>query len=296
MKIGFAGLGLMGLPMARRLLDAGHELLLVSGNEQSVQALAGDAARPFASVVEAAEEADVFCACRVTAEHSEAVFLGDHGVAAASTPPGLCIDFATINPVHSRSIGHALAEQGIDYIDAPVSGGPGGAVEGTLSIIAGGGDDAMARAMPLFQVLGRKVHHVGDVGAGVTAKLCNNMISITTHALVAESMVLGVKSGVDARALYEVLAGSSAYSRTLERVVPTHFLARDFEARATMETIIKDLASAIELGAAEGVELRLADTAMSWFRQGADDGHRLDDIASVILAMERSAGVKVGPA
>lgn len=294
MRIGFVGLGLMGLPMAERLIAAGHELHVFSGNLRSISALTEQGALAGASLAEVAARVEIFCACRVTPEQSHEVFLGADGVLSAGTPPPLCIDFATIDPAVSRQIGHELGRAGGVYLDAPVSGGPGAAREGTLSVIVGGETDAVERARPVFEALGKRVFHMGGPGTGVSAKLCNNMISITTHALVAEAMVLGVKAGIEAEALYEVMRNSSAYSRTLERVVPNHFLPRDFEPTATLEMIMKDLQAAIALARAEGVRLRLPSVAMQCFDEAAGRGHLHDDIASVILPMEESAGIRVG--
>ncbi len=294
MKIGFVGLGLMGLPMAHRLIDAGHELHVYSANAESLAELTAKGARPAESLLDVAGRVEVFCACRVTPEQSREVFLGDEGVISLETPPPLCIDFATIEPLVSRQIGARLADAGIAYLDAPISGGPTAARQGTLSVIVGGDSGAVERAQPIFDAFGKQTFHMGGPGTGVTAKLCNNMISITTHALVAEAMVLGVKAGIDAAALYEVMRNSSASSQTLNRVVPNHFLPRDFKAAATLEMVMKDLQGAISLARAEGVRLLLPNVAMQCFVDAAGRGHLQDDIASVILPMEEIAGVTVG--
>jgi len=294
MKIGFVGLGLMGRPMVERLLVAGHRVHVYSHDSAALHHLAELGAIPATAVAEAAAEVDIFCSCRVTAEQSLDVFTGVAGVLSASQRPPLCIDFATIDPSVSRTIGTRLAEHGVEFLDAPISGGPGGASQGTLSIIVGGASAAVAAAAPIFDTLGKRTFHMGGIGTGVTTKLCNNMISITTHALVAQAMVLGASSGIDSRALYEVMYNSSAYSRTLERVVPGHFLPRNFRAAATIDTIVKDLQGAIDLARAQGVPLSLPEAAMQCFLEAARQGHAGDDIASVILPMEDIAGVRVG--
>lgn len=294
MNIGFVGLGLMGQPMVERLLQAGFALHVFSENADTMSGMRQQGALPGSSVADVAGKVDVFCSCRVTAQQSRAVFTGPDGVLSATSRPSVCIDFATIDPMTSREIGQMLVEGGIDFLDAPVSGGPDGVRAGTLSIIVGGTAAAVTAVSAVFDALGKQTFHMGDVGAGVTTKLCNNMISITTHALVAEAMVLGAKCGVDAAELYEVLRNSSAYSRTLERVVPKHFLPRNFEATATIETIMKDLQAAIDLSVEEGVRLRLPEAAMRWFGDAVEQGHIGDDIASVILPMENIAGARVG--
>ncbi len=296
MKIGFVGLGLMGQPMAGRLVEAGHEVHVFSANAAAVEAMTAKGAVAGGSVADVAGRVEIFCSCRVTPDQSREVFTGPDGVPAAAAVPPICIDFATIDPMTSREIGRTLSAAGTDYIDAPVSGGPHAAAAGTLSIIAGGVDWAIDRAGPVFDSLGKRTFHMGGTGTGVTAKLCNNLITITSHALIAEAMVLGAKGGIDGRALYEVLSQSTAHSRTLERVVPNHFLPRNFKAAASIENIMKDLQGALDLAEAEDLRLALGETAMTLFTEAAAHGHAGDDIASVILPMEDAAGVSVGKA
>ncbi len=296
MRIGFVGLGLMGLPMARHLLAAGHELFIASGSPQPLQALAQDGAVVCASPRDIAARVEVFFSCRVTPQHSLDTFLGPEGVRHAGNPGLLCIDLATIEPDTAKAISRELASVGVSFLDAPVSGGPGGAKSQTLTIMVGGAPADVARVQPLFDLLARRTFHTGPVGTGLLAKLCNNMITITTHALVAEAMVMGVKGGMDAHLLYEVLRASSARSNTLERVVPNHFLPRNFEAAASLNTIMKDLHCAIETGRKLGVRLLLPNLAMQCYVDAAGRGHIDSDIASVILPMEEIAGVRVGAA
>lgn len=293
-RIGFVGLGLMGLPMARHLAAAGHKLFIASASREPLDALSALGATICASPAEIAPQVDVFFSCRVTPQQSLETFLGNSGVIATGRPGLLCIDLATTEPETATAISSALAAKGIGFLDAPISGGPDGAQSRTLSIIVGGSPESVARAEPLFALMGKKTFHMGPVGAGVATKLCNNMITITTHALLAEAMVFGVKAGIDAEQLYEVLRSSSAYSRTLERVVPKHFLKRDFDAAASVNTIMKDLDCAIATGRRLGVRLLLPNVALQCYVEAAGRGHAQDDIASVILPMEEIAGVRVG--
>ena len=294
MRIGFVGIGLMGLPIAQRLADAGHQLFIASANRGAVQALASQGVTVCGSPGEISAQVEVFFACRVTREQSRETFLGSGGVIATAPPGLLCIDLATTDPETATGIATELARKGIGFLDAPISGGPDGARAGTLSVIVGGGADELERARPLLSLFGSKVFHMGPVGCGVATKLCNNVITITTHALLAEAMVLGVKAGIDAERLYEVLHASSAYSRTLERVVPKHFLQRDFKAAATVDTVMKDLDCAIATARRLGVRLLLPNVALQCFVDAAGRGHGQDDAAAVILPMEEIAGVQVG--
>lgn len=296
MRIGFVGLGLMGAPMARNLLAAGHQLFISTSAREPREALAAQGAVVCDTPRDAAARAQVFFSCRVTPEHSRQTFLGADGVIAAANRDLVAVDLATTTPDTAVSIGSALAQAGIAFMDAPVSGGPDGAASATLSAMVGGPTDCLERIKPALQAFTRDVFHMGGWGTGVAAKLCNNMITITTHALVAEAMVMGVKAGVDANQLYEVLRASSARSRTLERVVPNHFLKRDYQAKASLVTIMKDLQCAIDTGRELGVRLLLANVAMQAYVDAAGRGHLQKDIASVILPMEEIAGVKVGKA
>jgi 3-hydroxyisobutyrate dehydrogenase-like beta-hydroxyacid dehydrogenase len=293
MRVGFVGLGLMGLPMARHLIAAGHQLFVASNSPGPLSSLAAAGATVCTTPRQIAEQVDVFFSCRVTPAQSIETFLGAEGAIQAGNRDLLCIDLSTIDPDTSKTIGRTLAAVGMGFLDAPISGGPDGAEAKTLSIIAGGAAEDIERARPLLDLLGKKVFHMGPVGAGVATKLCNNMITITTHALLAEAMVLGVKAGIDADRLYEVLRASSAYSRSLERVVPNHFLNRNFEPAVMMATVLKDLECAVDTGRKLGVRLLLPNVALQCFVEAAGLGHS-GDIASVILPMEAIAGVQVG--
>jgi 3-hydroxyisobutyrate dehydrogenase len=296
MKIGFVGLGLMGLPMARNLLRAGHELVVASASAAARDSLRREGAQVMAEAGEVAAFVEIFCSCRVTPQHSRDTFLGADGVEGHGRAGLLCIDFATIDPGTARDIAAALARRGIGFLDAPVSGGPPAAAAGSLTVIVGGPEADVARARPLFERIGKAVHHMGPVGTGLAAKLCNNMITITTHALLAEAMVMGAKAGIDARRLYEVLRASSARSESLERALPRHFLPRNFAPAATITNIMKDLECAIGMARRFGASASLAETAMQRYVEAVGAGHAEKDIAAVILPLEEAAGVRIGPA
>lgn len=294
MQIGFVGLGLMGLPMARNLLRAGHELVVHSNNAATVEQLRREGARSAGSARELASTVDFLCSCRVTPAHSLEVFLGADGAVAAERRGLLCVDFATIDPATSRLIASRLAEHGIGFIDAPISGGPGGAASATLTIMVGGSEEHFARARPLFEALGKSIFHLGGAGSGLAAKLCNNLITGTLHVLIAEAMVLGTKLGIEPQRLYEVLRASSARSNTLERVVPNHFLPGNYEPASALAMMIKDLECVTATAKAAGVRLLLPTLAQQCYVEAAGLGHGDKDLAAVILPMEAIAGVTVG--
>jgi len=296
MKIGFVGLGHMGLPMARNILKAGHDLAVFSSQSASVAELVALGATQAASLAELTAGNEAICSCRVTSDQSREVFLGPDGVLSKGAPGTLCIDFSTVDPITSRDIAGQLRAAEHGFCDAPVSGGPNGAEARTLSVLVGASDADWARAKPIFEALSTKLFHLGDVGAGVTAKLCNNLITGTVHVLLAEAMVFGTKAGIDPRRLYEVLTASTANSTTLQRVLPNHFLPRNFEPASALTTIIKDLECVLSTAKALDVRMLLPAIAQQCYIEAAGLGHGAKDLSAVILPMESIAGIKVGPA
>jgi 2-hydroxy-3-oxopropionate reductase len=215
-RIGFIGLGLMGNPMARNLLNAGYPLTVYNRSRPTVEALVVDGAIAADSPQQVAEHSDIVITCLPDSPDVEAVVLGDHGILAGSKPGLLYIDMSTIAPATSRQIHTALAARGINALDAPVSGGDIGAQQGTLSIMVGGEAAAFERALPIFQVLGQNIVHIGDAGAGQVTKACNQIVVALTVQAVAEALTLAQRSGVDAARVRSALLGGFAQSRVLE--------------------------------------------------------------------------------
>ena len=285
----------MGLPMAQRLIDAGHTLTVFNRSQGAVQKLVAKGAQAGASPEHVAQEVEVLFTCLLTPAQSEAIFLGDQGAIHGARSGQIFIDTATIDPMTTRRIAAALAAKGIALIDAPISGGPGGAQAGTLSIMAGGETAAFEKVRPLLEVLGKKIFHMGAVGSGVSTKICNQILTGTTHALVAEAMVLGAKLGLDPQQLFDVLRVSSGRSNALERAVPNYILPRKFDAAYSVEGIIKDLECAIHAAKSCGVRLLLPTIAQQMYQEARGLGHGQKDVAAVVLPMEAIAGVEVKP-
>ena len=295
MKIGYIGLGRMGLPMAERLIAAGHSLTVYNRSQGAVQKLVAKGAQAGASPRDVAQQVEVLFTCLLTPAQCEQIFLGDAGAIHGARKGQIFIDMATIDPMTTRRIAAALSAKGVELIDAPISGGPKGAAEGTLSIMTGGDTAAFERVRPLFETLGRKIFHMGPAGCGVSAKICNQILTGTTHALVAEAMVLGTKLGLDPQRLFEVLKVSSGQSNSLERAVPNYILPRNFEAAYSVEGIIKDLESAIQAAKSCGVRLLLPTIAQQMYQEARGLGHGDKDVSAVVLPMEAIAGVEVKP-
>jgi 3-hydroxyisobutyrate dehydrogenase len=286
LRIGFVGLGNMGTPIVRRLLGAGHSVSVFSRNAAQCAVLAREGAVCVQNLTDLLRHVDALCGCRVTPEDSELLFLAPETIAAGAQHDFLCVDFSTIDQATSVRISDRLRASGIAYLDAPVSGGPGAAEAGTLSIMVGGTQDAFDKAKPIFDAIGSNVAFMGPPGTGVTIKLCNNLITGTMHVLIAEAFILATRAGIEPKKVYDVLRVSSARSNTLERVMPQHFLPRDFEPRSALSTIIKDLDCAAATARRHGMTLRLPEAARQCFLEAVADGHGAKDLAAVILSLE----------
>ena len=215
-RVGFIGLGIMGKPMARHLLDAGFPLTVHSRSPAPVDELAEAGAARAASPAEVAASSDVVITMLPDTPDVELVLFGAEGVATAAAAGSLVIDMSSIDPIPTRSFAERLAAQDVDMLDAPVSGGEKGAIDGALSIMVGGSPEAFERATPLFSAMGKNIVHVGPSGAGQIAKACNQLVVAATIEAVAEALVLAERAGVDAAKVREALLGGFAGSKILE--------------------------------------------------------------------------------
>jgi 2-hydroxy-3-oxopropionate reductase len=252
--IGFIGLGVMGKPMARNLMAAGHELVVYSRTRADVDELAGEGATGASSPREIGAACGTTIAMLPDSPQVEEVFGGEDGVLAGAGPGSLVIDMSTISPVVTRALAARAGERRVGYVDAPVSGGDVGAREGTLSIMAGGSEEDFERARPLFEALGKTVVHVGPVGAGQVVKACNQVVVALTIEAVGEALVLGSKAGVDPATIIQVLSGGLAANRVME-VRGRNFLEHDFEPGFRVDLHHKDLGIALSTAREYGVAL-----------------------------------------
>ena len=215
-RVGFIGLGIMGRPMARNLLAAGFPMSVRDRSRGAVDELVGGGAVSAGSAAEVARTSDIVITMLPDTPNVEDVLLGQDGVASGARTGSLVIDMSTIDPGPTRRMAEALAEQGVELLDAPVSGGESGAIEGTLSIMVGGTSEAFARATPLFEAMGRNIVHVGNSGAGQITKACNQLVVGATIEAVAEALVLAERTGVDPAKVRDALLGGFAGSKVLE--------------------------------------------------------------------------------
>jgi 3-hydroxyisobutyrate dehydrogenase-like beta-hydroxyacid dehydrogenase len=252
--VGFVGLGLMGRPMVRNLMRAGATVVGHNRSRPPVDELAAEGMLPAASPREVGERTAVVVLMASDTPAVEAILLGPAGLVEGMRPGGLVIDMGTTAVGPTRRLAAAVRAKGGAYVDAPVSGGTIGAEKGTLTIMAGGAEAAVARALPILEVLGSRVTHVGDVGAGQVAKAANQVIVGLTIGAVAEALTLARRAGVDPARVREALKGGFADSRILE-VHGQRMVSGDFRPGGKCVTQRKDLQQALELAAELGLEL-----------------------------------------
>jgi 2-hydroxy-3-oxopropionate reductase len=254
-KVGFIGLGIMGKPMAKNLMEAGYELVLYNRTLEKAEELAEDgAAEVAANPREVAENSEIIVTMLPDSPDVRNVVAGEDGVLEGIREGVLVVDMSTISPVVTEELAAGIRERGASMLDAPVSGGDVGAIEGTLSIMVGGEEEDFERARPLFEVMGNTVTHVGPTGAGQVTKAANQIVVALTIEAVSEALVLGSKGGVAPEKILEVLSGGLAGNKVME-VKREKFLARDFEPGGKVEFHRKDLRIALEAGREYGVAL-----------------------------------------
>ncbi|HEY7697292.1 MAG TPA: 2-hydroxy-3-oxopropionate reductase [Vicinamibacteria bacterium] len=258
-NVGFVGLGIMGKPMARNLLKSGFALAVSSRSRAPVDELSAEGATPEDSPRSCALGRDAVITMLPDSPDSEKVILGENGVLEGASPGSVVIDMSSIAPSVSRKIGAACEAKGVDFLDAPVSGGEAGAIAGQLAIMAGGKPDVFARAEPLFQALGKSYVLCGGHGAGNTVKLANQIVVAANIEAVSEALVFARKAGVDPQVVFEAIRGGLAGSKVLEAKAPM-MIQGSFQPGFRLRLHQKDLANA--LTTAKESEVPLPVTAL----------------------------------
>ena len=288
-RIGFIGLGIMGKPMAARLVRAGFPVVVHNRSPEAVEELAAEGAESASAPRETAERSDVVVTMLPDSPDVEAVVLGEDGVIAGAREGMLLVDMSTIAPATARQVHAALAERGVEAVDAPVSGGEPAAVDGQLSIMAGGSEAAVERAEPIFAELGKATTHIGAPGAGQVAKAANQVVVALTIQAVAEALTLASKAGVDPARVREALLGGFAQSKILE-AHGERMLEGRFDPGFRIELHRKDLAIALQSAREDGVPLlataQVAELFNALIAQGSGT---LDHSALVTLYRALSA-------
>lgn len=283
-KIGYIGIGLMGMPMLRRLLSLGYLAAVYDVVAERIETARAAGARPADSPAAAAAGAELVLLNLPTTEAVEAVVLGERGLCGALEASQLVIDFSTIKPAKAKDLaGRLRAAGGAGWIDAPVSGGPQAAGSGSLTVMAGGEDADVARAREFFADIGQRFTHLGPVGSGLAAKMINQLFVGCGHAVMAEAIALAEAAGLDAKRIPECLAGGLADSSLLQRFYP-RMAGREFAPQGYVRQLLKDLELVHELGATFKTPAPMTAQALSLYRMLAHLGYtELDTVALVKL-------------
>ena len=288
MEAGFIGLGLMGRPMAQHLAAAGHRLHLWARRPATLDPFRDGIAQLHASPREVAQAADIVFTMVADGPDVEQVLFGDGGIAAGSRPGLAVVDMSTIPPQTARRIAQRLAESGIGFLDAPVSGGEVGAINATLTIMVGGNDEVYARVLPLFRCLGRTITLVGPNGAGQVAKACNQILTGVGVLAVAEALNFASASGVDPRRVREAMLGGSAASKILENH-GQRMLDRNFRPRFKAWMHRKDVDIVLAEAARLGLRLPATAAAANELHGMVDAGLGEEDSIALFKRLEQLA-------
>jgi 2-hydroxy-3-oxopropionate reductase len=293
-KIGFIGLGIMGRPMAGHLLDAGHTITTVKRGSLD-KTLAEKGMQEAASPKAVAEASEIIITMVPDTPDVEEVLFGEEGVIEGLKPGTLVIDMSSIAPIPTQEFAKRIHEAGGEYVDAPVSGGEGGAINAALTIMVGGTEDGFKRALPVLEVMGHSVTHIGDHGAGQTCKVANQIVVALTIEAVAEGLLFASKAGADVAKVRESLLGGLAQSKILD-VHGERMIKRTFDPGFKIHLHQKDLNLALEGARTLNLSLPGTANAQQLFQACAANGGAEWDHSGIVRALERLADHEIGDA
>lgn len=285
--IAFIGLGNMGLPMAKNLAKAGHRVIGVDVSEANLAAAVEAGLERGASAGDAASEADVVVSMLPAGPHVRGVYMGEGGVMARAKAGALFIDSSTIDVESARAVEKAAAAKGFHMVDAPVSGGVGGAAAGTLTFMVGGSEEAFAKAQPILEAMGKTIVHAGGPGTGQAAKICNNMVLGISMAAVSEAFALADKLGLDRQKLFDISSKSSGQCWSLTTYcpvpgpVPTSPANRDYQPGFAVDMMLKDLKLAQQAAHAAGAATPLGAQAAALYQLLSSSGRGDLDFSAI---------------
>nr|WP_078696025.1 2-hydroxy-3-oxopropionate reductase [Caloramator quimbayensis] len=292
MKIGFIGLGIMGKPMAKNLIKAGYELVVLDLNKAAVDELTALGAQAGKSNVDIANQCDVIITMLPNSPHVKAVVLGEGGIIEGVKPGTILIDMSSIAPLASREIYEALAQKGVEMLDAPVSGGEPKAIDGTLSVMVGGKKEIFDKCYDIMKAMASSVVYIGEIGAGNIAKLCNQIVVAINIAAVSEALILAKKAGVSPDLVYQAIRGGLAGSTVMDAKAPM-MMDRNFKPGFRIDLHIKDLNNVLETSHSVGAPLPLTAQLMEIMQAIKLDGCGVEDHASIVKFYEKLAEVEV---
>ncbi len=293
MKIGFIGLGIMGKPMARNLLKAGHEVVCYDIIRQNVDAVASAGAEAADSAQAVAEQCQIIITMLPNSPHVKEAVLGAGGVLEGARAGTILIDMSSIAPLASQEIARACEQKGVKMIDAPVSGGEPKAIDGTLSIMVGGDEAVFNSVKEILLEMGASAVHCGPIGAGNTTKLANQVIVACNIAAVAEAFTLARKAGVDPKRVFEAIKGGLAGSTVMNAKVPM-ILEGNFNPGFKIDLHIKDLSNALDTGHGVGSPMPLTAQVMEMMQTLHADGCGQSDHSGLAKYYAKISGTKIG--
>src|SRR5215213_7701583 len=289
--VGFIGLGIMGKPMAENLIEAGHDLVVYNRTREKAEDLDGATAAESPKVV--AENSDIVITMLPDSPQIEEILAGAEGVLEGVKDGALIVDMSTISPVVTEELSEKAKEKGASMLDAPVSGGDVGAIEGTLAIMVGGNEEDFERALPLFEVMGGAVTHVGPSGAGQVVKAANQIVVALTIEAVSEALVLGSKGGVAPEKVLDVLGGGLAGNKVME-VKREKLLEHSFDPGFRIELHHKDLGIALAAGREYGVTLPVTAAVDQMLETLKMRGRGDQDHSAILTLIEESSAHEIG--
>ena len=293
MNVGFVGLGTMGGPMARNVLDKGHRLVVHDVNRAAIDAVVAAGATAAASPKDVAASSDIVITMLPDAPDVERVALGGNGIVHGLRPGSVYIDMSTIDPATTRKVGAAIAASGASMIDSPVGTTAAAAVAGTLTLMVGGPADVVARCRPVLDCMGTDFFHCGELGAGQTMKLINNLLATAVSEASIEALVTGTKSGLSLDTMLSVLRTTMAWNNALAIAMPKRPLAGDFSPGFMVKLAHKDCRLALAMVESLGVSAPVGRAALASLDEAMQRGLQDNDVGALLKLREEPVGVKV---
>ncbi len=291
-KIGFVGLGIMGAPMAKNMIDAGYEVSAYDIIEPNLNKVVEQGAFKACCPKEVSEKSDITIIMVQNSPQSESAVLGEEGALEGASEGDLIIDMSSISPLVSQKISEQCESKGVKFLDAPVSGGEPGAIEGTLAIMTGGTSTDFERAKPIFDVLGASSVLCGEVGAGNYTKLANQMIVGANIHILAEALTLTTKAGLDPETVFNAIKGGLAGSNVMNTKAPMMY-ERNFNPGFRIELHLKDITNAMETANELQLPLQVTSNLHQVLKSLVIEGNGKDDHSGILKFVENQSGVEV---
>lgn len=290
--IGFIGLGIMGLPMAKNLMKAGHRLMVYDINKERAEELTVLGAKAAANIQEIGASCQTVLTMVPDSPQVREVVLGEGGLIETLRPGSVVIDMSSIDPMASREVAAALKAKGVDMLDAPVSGGEPKAIDGTLAFMVGGDKEVFDRHLPLLRAMGASVTYCGGIGAGNVTKLCNQIIVAVNIAAVSEALVLGQMAGVSPEVIFQAIRGGLAGSTVMENKAPM-MIGRNFQPGFRIDLHLKELNNVLAAAKATGAPMVLTNQVAEMLKVLRRQGEGRSDHSALVKFYEWMAGIEL---